>query len=466
MASDDDNIERRSPHSLSPHPQNEEIYGDRDLDNEEDTPFLESIRENGVLTPVIVDEADQIISGHRRIEAAKQVGLETVPITAREFDSDLERTELLVHSNRQRSKTVSQKLREAEALERVERERARERQGARTDTSCSDEREVDDGLTRDRVAEKVGFGSGSTYHRAKTVWEARESDEETVAVVAEEQLGQLDEEKQSISAAYSEVKNAQNRVNESSNEDESEQASNDPTGSSDPRITLLQGDAGSLPLDDETVDVIITSPPYNLGHERWAMGWRSLREEGVGYYDDRPEDEYQDWQQQVLSECYRVAREGASLFYVHKVRIDGGEVIHPVEWLRSPANPWSVRQEIVWNRKSTHNHEPTLFRPQDARIYWLTKGTPAVPDEGIDMDSVWDIYGPRPDTDHPAPFPEEIPQGCLEAVASDGDVVLDPMGGSMTTCRVASDLGYQSIGVDANRDYIEDAQQKQSDGST
>lgn len=455
MASEVDEIERRPPESLSPHPRNEEIYGDRELDSEDDTPFLESIRENGVLTPVVVDQNDQIISGHRRVEAAKQVGLETVPVSTREFESDLQRLELLVHSNRQRSKTVSQKLREAETLERVERRRAKERQGTRTDTSSSVEQEEESGLARDKVAEKVGFGSGSTYHRAKTVWEARDSEDETVATVAESQLEQLDAGDQSISAAYAEVKDAERRAGNSSGDDDTE--SDSPVGETDPSVTLLQADAGSLPLADESVEVIVTSPPYNLGHERWSMGWRSLREEGIGYYDDRPEDEYQSWQQQLLGEFYRIAADGASLFYVHKVRIDGGEVIHPVEWLRSPNNPWSVRQEIVWNRKATHNHEPTLFRPQDARIYWLTKGTPALPDDGIDLESVWDIYGPRPDTDHPAPFPEEIPEQCLEAVATDDDVVLDPMGGSMTTCRAAAKLGYESIGVDLNREYIRSA---------
>lgn len=184
------------------------------------------------------------------------------------------------------------------------------------------------------------------------------------------------------------------------------------------------------------------------------MGWRSMRDEGIGYYDDRPEDEYQEWQQQLLREWHRTAREGASLFYVHKVRIANGEIIHPAECLVGDENPWQLRQEIVWNRKSTHNHEPTLFSPIDARIYWMTKGTPDVPEDGVSMSSVWDIYGPRPDTDHPAPFPEDVPKRCLEAVGTDGDVVLDPMAGSMTTCQAADDLGYRSIGIDANRRYV------------
>lgn len=458
MSGEGDDIERRSPDALEPHPENERIYGDRELDDEADAGFIESIREKGVLTPIIVDQDDHIISGHRRVEAAKQVGLETVPVTTRKFDSDLERLEQLIDCNRQREKSVSQKLREAETLEQIERERARERQGRRTDTSCSDEREVDGGLARDKVAEKVGFGSGTTYHRAKTVWEAREADEDEVASVAEDQLERLDAGEQSISAAHTEVKEAQRRARDSTSTDEQSPDAHVPD--SDPNVALIQGDAGALPLPDGAVDVIVTSPPYNLGHERWSMGWRSLREEGIGYYDDRPEDEYQDWQQHLLAEWYRVASDGASLFYIHKVRVDGGEVIHPVEWLRSSANPWSVRQEIVWNRKATHNHEPTLFRPQDARVYWLTKGTPAVPDDGIELASVWDIYGPRPDTDHPAPFPPEIPERCLEAVASDGDLVLDPMGGSMTTCRVAAERGLRCIGVDSSRDYVRAALRK------
>lgn len=338
MSGEGDDIERRSPDALTPHPENEQIYGDRKLDGEADAGFIESVREKGVLTPIIIDQDDCIISGHRRVEAAKAVGLETVPVTTREFDSELERLEQLIELNRQREKTVSQKLHEAETLERIERERAHERQGTRTDTSCSDEQEVDGGLARDKVAKKVGFGSGSTYHRAKTVWEAREDDEPEVSATADQQLDQMDAGEQSINGAYSEVMDARRRATQASVENEESDSepevgesedSSDGTESSHSSPVLLQGDAGSLPLPDESVDVIITSPPYNLGHERWAMGWRSMRDEGVGYYDDRPEDEYQEWQRRLLREWHRVDSEGASLFYVHKVRIDGGEVIHP-----------------------------------------------------------------------------------------------------------------------------------------
>ncbi len=64
------------------------------------------------------------------------------------------------------------------------------------------------------------------------------------------------------------------------------------------------------------------------------------------------------------------------------------------------------------------------------------------------------FHGPWPNTEHPAPFPEELPKQCLEAVGTEDNVVIDPMGGSMTTCEAAEVLGYESIGVDVNREYI------------
>jgi site-specific DNA-methyltransferase (adenine-specific) len=84
----------------------------------------------------------------------------------------------------------------------------------------------------------------------------------------------------------------------------------------------------------------------------------------------------------------------------------------------------------------------------------MVKGDPKVPESGTGMHSIWEFHGPKPDTDHPAPFPDELPRRCIEAVASDGDVVLDPFGGSMTTCEVAAKLGYESHGIDVDRCYV------------
>ena len=208
-------------------------------------------------------------------------------------------------------------------------------------------------------------------------------------------------------------------------------------------------------LDNESIDIIITSPPYNLGQASWPMGGqgRTVRESGIGYDDNQKEAAYQAWQVDVLNELYRVAKPRASLFYNHKVRQQDGAIIHPMEWLAK--SDWTIRQEIIWDRGSTHNHNPYLFWPEDERIYWLVKGKPIIADGGVGQSTVWRFHGPIAGTWHPAPFSEELPRRCLQAVGFEGALVLDPFGGSMTTCIVASEMGMRSIGVDVNPEYIE-----------
>lgn len=71
--------------------------------------LVESIRENGVLTPVIVRPMDaggyEMISGHRRMHAAKQAGLTAIPAIIRELDDDTA-TIVMVEANAQREEVL------------------------------------------------------------------------------------------------------------------------------------------------------------------------------------------------------------------------------------------------------------------------------------------------------------------------------------------------------------------------
>ncbi len=227
--------------------------------------------------------------------------------------------------------------------------------------------------------------------------------------------------------------------------------------------SLYLAAAESLPLKDKSVDVIVTSPPYNIGskkgekrekrkHGRSGKGfaWKGIDTENV-----MGEDKYQEWQLIVLKELFRVAKNGASLFYNHKVRQRDGRAFHPMEWLLK-CEGWTLRQEIIWDRGSTHNHETTYFWPHDERIYWFTKGKPKLLCP-INQPTIWHCHGPEANTWHPSPFPEALPLMCLSAVGKIGSTVLDPFGGSMTTCRVALSLGMKAIGCDVNRSHIEKA---------
>lgn len=189
--------EYRDPEELSRHPLNQDVYGDLTLEPD----FIDSIEQHGILEPILIKSDGTIISGHRRYTAASEVGLDEVPVREVSFDSDLAEREAVIHHNKQRTKTFSQKMREAMELEKIERERAKERQGERTDikqTFASSEF----GQTRDKVASELDM-SGETYRKAKRVWEAAKEDG---IERMENEVEKIENGAQSIDGAYKTLK--------------------------------------------------------------------------------------------------------------------------------------------------------------------------------------------------------------------------------------------------------------------
>lgn len=187
-------FETRDPSELKRHPKNKEIYGELTLEPD----FRASIEGEGVLEPVVITPDDTIVSGHRRIKAAKEVGLDKVPVRVKEFDSELEKRAQIVHSNKNRTKTFSQKMREALELEDIEQERAKQRQGDRTDVT-QNFASSEYGESREKVAENFGV-SRETYRKAKKVWKAAQDGVRRL----EAQVEKLEAGDQSIHGAYEE----------------------------------------------------------------------------------------------------------------------------------------------------------------------------------------------------------------------------------------------------------------------
>jgi hypothetical protein len=99
---------------LKPSPENKELYRDDDASLRE---FAAHIRRDGILEPLAVTTDDYVVSGHRRLAAARLAGLSEVPCRILKFKrTDLETAEyvkLLRECNRQRSKSIDEILRES-----------------------------------------------------------------------------------------------------------------------------------------------------------------------------------------------------------------------------------------------------------------------------------------------------------------------------------------------------------------
>lgn len=215
---------------------------------------------------------------------------------------------------------------------------------------------------------------------------------------------------------------------------------------------------GMKQMDDCSVDLIITSPPYNKHKTNGGTTVSAVVYDE--YDDDMNENEYQDWQVRVLNECHRVLKDGGSMFYNHKNRYIEGDIVSPMEWIRK--TQFTIRQEIIWDKKIAANLRGWRFWNVDERIYWLQKGKPAeLKIETAMMSSIWRIRPQvKSEFNHPCGFPKKLCDNCISILESDGCVVMDPFIGSGTTAISALDSNNYYIGFEISETYCNIAEKR------
>lgn len=221
-------------------------------------------------------------------------------------------------------------------------------------------------------------------------------------------------------------------------------------------IDLRQGDCLEIlkTIPNESIDCIITSPPYNIG----KMHSNHLQ---FGTYagNDMKEEEYQDWQIKVLNECYRVLKPNGSMFYNHKVRIKNGLAIHPLQWVLK--SKFLLKQEITWDMGKSANCDKIRFFPFSERIYWLVKDSKTKINNVNNLSDVIRCVptNKRKETGHIAVMPETISDILLDSVI-DCHTVLDCFLGSGTTGVSAVKHNMNFIGIEIDLKYFEIAKNR------
>ena len=212
-------------------------------------------------------------------------------------------------------------------------------------------------------------------------------------------------------------------------------------------------------LGDNSVDCVITSPPYNLDGLRkgvklgGSMSWNAANIAYDTYQDNLPEQAYQNWQIAILNELHRIIKPTGSIFYNHKMRMWKRKGYHPYQFIGK--SKVQFYQEIVWDRGRTPALDKRILFPFTERLYWLVKDKPNVYKDKVQQTrDIWRI-NPDKDNDHPAPFPLEIPDQLIKLTTQPGNLVLDPFAGSGTTLVAAKQLGRDYIGIEISEKYCD-----------
>jgi site-specific DNA-methyltransferase (adenine-specific) len=222
-----------------------------------------------------------------------------------------------------------------------------------------------------------------------------------------------------------------------------------------------------MPIPDNRIDLVFTSPPYNVGKE---------------YDDNMTLDAYLDLIKRVGSEVYRVLKPGGR-FVVNVANLGRKPYIplHAYFYQIHTAIGFLPMGEIIWQKGRGANgscawgswRSARAPRLRDVHEYLLVfaKGSYTRPEKGesnLSADeftestlSVWEILPvSAKKVGHPAPFPVELASRVIKLYSYVDDVVLDPFIGSGTTAIAAKKQGRHYVGFDISLEYCKLAEER------
>lgn len=211
-------------------------------------------------------------------------------------------------------------------------------------------------------------------------------------------------------------------------------------------------------MPSRCIDVIITSPPYNLLNSTGnglkkntnCGKWKNAAiKDGYNQYNDNmPYKKYIEWQKECVAEMVRIIKDDGAIFYNNKNRVQNGLIQDRGEIVRE----FPLRQVITWKRSGAINFNPGYFLPTTEQIYLICRKPFRLAKGANKFTDVWEIKQEMQNP-HPAPFPEELIDRIVQSTT--GNIILDPFCGSGTTAISALRFGRQFIMIEQSKVYCE-----------
>lgn len=232
-------------------------------------------------------------------------------------------------------------------------------------------------------------------------------------------------------------------------------------------ITIYNGDVLKInAIKENTVDLIITSPPYNLD-----IKYNS-------HNDKMSYDNYLDFTREWLARCLNFMKDdGRFCLNIPLDKNKGGQqsVCADITTIAKQVG-WKYHSTIIWNEQNISRRTawgswlsasaPYVIAPVETIIIlyknkWKktsgSKKSDINKKEFMDWtNGMWTFMGAsKKRIKHPAPFPVELPRRCIKLFSFVGDTVIDPFLGSGSTLIACIKAKRKGIGIEIDKGYCE-----------
>lgn len=214
-------------------------------------------------------------------------------------------------------------------------------------------------------------------------------------------------------------------------------------------------------LPEKTVDLIFADPPFNIGIKY------DIHNDNMSY------DDYYHWSESWVKECFRLLKDNGSIYIAI-----GDEFAAEINIILKKTG-FNFRNWIIWyytfgqnqrkkfNRAHTHilyftkSKERFIFNDSQIRIpsarqlvYKDKRANPMgkIPDDVWQFSRVCGTFKERIGK-HPCQMPEDLLELIIKTSSNEGDIVLDPFGGTGTTAAVAKKLKRNYLTMEISKDY-------------
>jgi site-specific DNA-methyltransferase (adenine-specific) len=465
------------------------------LGDEELQELAEDIRQNGLLNDIITLDG-KVLDGRNRFEACRLAGVEP---RYKEFDGDDPIGWVVAQNLLRRHLTASQRavvafsllpILEADAKQRQRLSRGRGKKGRRHFTTSSSNGRASD------VAASIAKTNAAYVHAVKAIEKrAPELIEEIRAgrltVPEASDLAKLPKQARSSvlrQAERSDGNGKLTRVIRQAELDYRHRSAQRAARNGKPKtrygkVEIWCGDCVALMKDRikaKSVDVVVTSPPYNLAAPY------------TKYDDNRPEEEYHEWLGEVFAAIHRVLKDSGSFFL--NVGSTRQRPLNAMQVAEIAGQVFELQNEIVWvkaisvdgrsyghhtplagDRFLNHCFESVFHFTKDGRVRLdrLAVGVPYEYESNLhrnkaksDLRCAGDVWFIPYETTrnrgskgfHPSVFPTELPERCIRLHGVKRNMlVLDPLCGTGASLVAAARLGVAGIGIDLDPAYCREA---------